>query len=246
MRIFLSYDSLSVRFFANSFREKNGNETAKSGGRLIFSFSVGKFLEGWNKMRKTRKKANTYYYACVNRKTPDFDRQLDDFRSFGAEECNIFTDREGKRDIYRLLINDILKSGDTLVIGSLFCLGEKTAEIIRNMEYFMYCDVRLDILDVPVTFSESSDGNMLLIGTVIIQMLLLLEKKKEPKPHKKPNYPANWEEVYTRYVIKHEITARQARELTGLSQYLLAKYIREYTEEYTDCSVTDADQPEQN
>ena len=193
-----------------------------------------------------RKESNTYFYACKTRKTPDLDKQLDDFRKYGAEECNIFTDSAGKREIYRFLINNMLKSGDTLVIGSLFCLGEKSAEIIRNMEFFMYSDVRLDILDVPVTFSESSDGNMLLIGTVIIQMLLLLEKKKEAKPHKKPDYPENWVDVYTRYFIKHEITARQARELTGLSQYLLTKYIREYTAEYTDCPVKDAEQTEQN
>ena len=180
-----------------------------------------------------RKDANTYFYACVNKKTPDLDNQLDDFRKLGAEERCIFADREReKREIYHLLKNNLMKSGDTLVLGSLYCLGENSAEIICNLEYFMYNDIRLDVLDLPVTFSETSDGNMLLIGTVIIQMLLLFDKQKKPKlprPHKPPNYPDNWEEVYTRYYIKHEITAKKARELTGLSQYLLSKYIREYT-----------------
>ena len=32
-----------------------------------------------------RKDANTYFYACVNKKTPDLDNQLDDFRKLGAE-----------------------------------------------------------------------------------------------------------------------------------------------------------------
>ena len=124
-----------------------------------------------------RKDANTYFYACVNKKTPDLDNQLDDFRKLGAEERCIFADRErGKREIYHLLKNNLMKSGDTLVLGSLYCLGENSAEIIRNLEHFMHTDIRLDILDVPVTFSETSDGNMLLIGTVIIQMLLLLDK----------------------------------------------------------------------
>ena len=192
-----------------------------------------------------RKEANTYFYACANRKTPDQDKQLDDFRKSGAEERNIFTDSAGKKEIYRLLVDDILKSGDTLVIGSLFCLGEKSDEIIRNVEFFINSDIRLKVLDVPVTFSESSDGNMRLIGTVMIQMLMLFDKKRD-KPHKMREYPENWVEVYTRYFIKHEITARQARELTGLSQYLLTKYIKEYTAEYTDCPVKDAKQPEQN
>ena len=192
-----------------------------------------------------RKESNTYFYACKNRKTPDLDKQLDDFRKYGAEECNIFTDSAGKREIYRFLINNMLKSGDTLVIGSLFCLGEKSDDIIRNIEFFINSDIRLNILDLPVTLSESSDGNMLLIGTVMIQMLMLFDKKRD-KPHKKREYPENWVEVYTRYFIKHEITARQARELTGLSQYLLTKYIKEYTAEYTDCPVKDAEQSEQN
>lgn len=170
------------------------------------------------------------FFCCFNKKTPDLDSQLDHFRKLGAEERNIFDDREqGNREIYHLLKNDLLKFCDTLVVGSLYCLGENSAEIIRNMEFFMYCNVRLDILDLPVTFSGTADGNMPLIGMVIIQMLLLLDKKKEPKPPKKTNYPENWEEVYTRYYIKHEITAREARELTGLSQYLLSKYIKEYT-----------------
>ena len=192
-----------------------------------------------------RKESNTYFYACKNRKTPDLDKQLDDFRKYGAEECNIFTDSAGKREIYRFLINNMLKSGDTLVIGSLFCLGEKSDDIIRNIEFFINSDIRLKVLDVPVTLAESSDGNMLLIGTVMIQMLMLFDKKRD-KPHKKREYPENWVDVYTRYFIKHEITARQARELTGLSQYLLTKYIKEYTAEYTDCPVKDAKQPEQN
>ena len=192
-----------------------------------------------------RKESNTYFYACANRKTPDQDKQLDDFRKSGAEECNIFTDSAGKREIYRFLINNMLKSGDTLVIGSLFCLGEKSDDIIRNIEFFINSDIRLKVLDVPVTLSESSNGNMRLIGTVMIQMLSLFDKKRD-KPQKKREYPENWVEVYTRYFIKHEITARQARELTGLSQYLLTKYIREYTAEYTDCPVKDAEQTEQN
>ena len=192
-----------------------------------------------------RKEANTYFYACANRKTPDQDKQLDDFRKSGAEERNIFTDSAGKKEIYRLLVDDILQSGDTLVIGSLFCLGEKSDDIIRNIEFFINSDIRLKVLDVPVTLSESSDGNVRLISTVMIQMLSLLDKKKE-KPHKKREYPENWIDVYTRYFIKHEITARQARELTGLSQYLLTKYIREYTAEYTDSPVKDVEQPEQN
>ena len=132
-----------------------------------------------------RKEVHTYYYACVNKKTPDLDNQLDDFRRLGAEERNIFADREqGQREIYRFLRHDMLKSGDTLVVGSLYCLGENTAEIIRNMEFFMYCNVRLDILDLPVTFSEGECLNGRPEKTY-----LLLYRSQSYSFGRKRNYP---------------------------------------------------------
>ena len=220
----------AVLIFMQIFQRMEMSEKQYRSAAGNFFFFCWEYDSEGRMKTEMRKDANTYFYACVNKKTPDLNNQLDAFRKLGAEERCIFVDSEReKREIYHLLKNNLMKSGDTLVLGSLYCLGENSAEIIRNLEYFMYNDIRLDILDVPVTFSETSDGNMLLIGTVIIQMLLLLDKTKIPKPHKKPAYPENWEEVYTRYYIKHEITAREARELTGLSQYLLSKYIREYT-----------------
>ena len=230
---------LAVLILMQIFQRMEMSEKQYRSAAGNFSFFCWEYDSEGRMKTEMRKDANTYFYACVNKKTPDLDNQLDDFRKLGAEERCIFADRErGKREIYHLLKNNLMKSGDTLVLGSLYCLGENSAEIICNLEYFMYNDIRLDVLDLPVTFSETSDGNMLLIGTVIIQMLLLFDKKKKPKlprPHKPPHYPDNWEEVYTRYYIKHEITARKAGELTGLSQYLLSKYIREYTA----CQTTD-------
>ena len=223
----------AVLIFMQIFQRMEMSEKQYRSAAGNFFFFCWEYDSEGRMKTEMRKDANTYFYACVNKKTPDLNNQLDAFRKLGAEERCIFADREReKREIYHLLKNNLMKSGDTLVLGSLYCLGENSAEIIRNLEYFMHNDIRLDILDVPVTFSETSDGNMLLIGTVIIQMLLLFDKQKKPKlprPHKPPNYPDNWEEVYTRYYIKHEITAKKARELTGLSQYLLSKYIREYT-----------------
>ena len=226
----------AVLIFTQIFQRMEMSEKQYRSAAGNFFFFCWEYDSEGRLKTEMRKDANTYFYACVNKKTPDLDDQLDDFRKLGAEERCIFADRErGKREIYHLLKNNLMKSGDTLVLGSLYCLGENSAEIIRNLEYFMYNDIRLEILDLPVTFSETADKNMLLIGTVIIQMLSLLEKKKKSKPHRKQAYPDNWEEVYTRYYIKHEITAREARELTGLSQYLLSKYIREYTA----CQTTD-------
>ena len=81
-------------------------------------------------------------------------------------------------------VYDMLKSGDTLVVGSLYCLGENTAEIIRNMEFFMYCNVRLDILDLPVTFSEGECLNGRPEKTY-----LLLYRSQSYSFGRKRNYP---------------------------------------------------------
>ena len=91
-----------------SVREQAGKRQKAAAGNF-FLFLLVILFEGWNEMRK---EANTYFYACANRKTPDLDRQLDDFRKSGAEECNIFTDSAGKREIYRFLINNMLKTND--------------------------------------------------------------------------------------------------------------------------------------
>ena len=70
----------------------------------------------------------TYYYARVSTKEQNLDRQLAAFRSLGASEREIITDKESGKDLerkgYQALKSTILRSGDTLVIKSIIVVGK--------------------------------------------------------------------------------------------------------------------------
>ena len=59
----------------------------------------------------------TYYYARVSTKEQNLDRQLAAFRSLGASEREIITDKESGKDLdrkgYQALKSTILRSADT-------------------------------------------------------------------------------------------------------------------------------------
>ena len=65
----------------------------------------------------------TYYYARVSTTEQNLDRQIELFRSLGAEDRDIITDKQSGKSLdrtgYNALKNAILRAGDTLVIKSL-------------------------------------------------------------------------------------------------------------------------------
>lgn len=64
----------------------------------------------------------TYYYARVSTTEQNLDRQIELFRSLGAEDRDIITDKQSGKSLdrtgYNALKNAILRAGDTLVIKS--------------------------------------------------------------------------------------------------------------------------------
>ena len=79
----------------------------------------------------------TYYYARVSTKEQNLDRQLAAFRSLGASEREIITDKESGKDLdrkgYQALKSTILRSGDTLVIKSLDRLSRNKQDIHNEL-----------------------------------------------------------------------------------------------------------------
>ena len=65
----------------------------------------------------------TYYYARVSTTEQNLDRQIELFRSLGADDRDIITDKQSGKSLdrtgYNALKNAILRAGDTLVIKSL-------------------------------------------------------------------------------------------------------------------------------
>ena len=84
--------------------------------------------------------SRTFYYARVSSKEQNLDRQLSAFRSLGAEERDIITDKESGKNLnragYQALKTTMLRSGDTLVIKSLDRLSRNKVDIKHELEYF--------------------------------------------------------------------------------------------------------------
>lgn len=97
----------------------------------------------------------TYYYARVSTKKQSLDRQLEAFHQLGAEEKYIFADKQSGKNLertnYQILRNNILRSGDTLVIKSLDRLSRNKLDIKSELEYYKQNGIRVKVIDMPTT-----------------------------------------------------------------------------------------------
>lgn len=97
----------------------------------------------------------TYYYARVSTNEQSLDRQLEAFHQLGAEEKYIFADKQSGKNLertnYQILRNNILRSGDTLIIKSLDRLSRNKLDIKSELEYYKKNGIRIKVIDMPTT-----------------------------------------------------------------------------------------------
>ena len=122
--------------------------------------------------------SRTYYYARVSSKEQNLDRQIAAFKTLGAQEREIITDKESGKDLdrtgYQALKNVILRRGDTLVIKSLDRLSRNKADIKNELQWFKENGIRLMILDLPSSMIEVPDGQewiIEMINNILIEVL---------------------------------------------------------------------------
>ena len=86
------------------------------------------------------------------------DRQIDAFKELGANERDVIVDIESGKNLertgYTALKNNMLRSGDTLIVTSLDRLSRDKGDIKLEMEYFRAHKIRLKILDIPTTLID--------------------------------------------------------------------------------------------
>lgn len=102
---------------------------------------------------------------------------MEKFHTIGAKENQIIIDpvhaRLPRRENYQKLKNEILQSGDTLIICSLSVLGSKYAarpELIHYRDHH----IRVKILDMPATLQDLPEGQEQgydIVTDIIIQTL---------------------------------------------------------------------------
>ena len=193
----------------------------------------------------------TFYYARVSSKDQNLDRQITAFKSLGADDRDIITDKESGKDFdragYQALKNGMLRQGDTLVVKSLDRLSRNKRDIKKELEWFKENDIRVKIIDLPTTMIDlpkEQDWVTDMVNNILIEVLGTIAEQERATIKQRQaegiktakakgtklgrpalEYPANWDEVFTAWK-NGEITAKEAMERTGTKRtsfYKLAK-----------------------
>ena len=170
----------------------------------------------------------------------------------------IYTDQQtGKnfnRPRYQVLKEDILRSGDTLIITELDRLGRNKQDTLKELRYFQDKGIRVMILEIPTTTQDLSklDNSMAqmimeTINNMLIELYATMAQAEIEKKEKRQqegieakkargewdNYgrpkaekPSNWDEVIARW-NNGEITAVKAMELLNVKKTTFYKLLKQ-------------------
>ncbi len=192
----------------------------------------------------------TFYYARVSSREQNLDRQLAAFRTLGATERDIVTDKASGKDMnragYSALKTALLRRGDTLVVHSLDRLSRNKADIKREIEFFKSAGVRLKVLDLPTTLADVPDGQewiLDMINNILIEVLASIAQQERETIRKRQSegiaaakekgkhlgrpragVPDNWAEVSELWRAG-KITAVEAMRRTGLKRSTFYKLV---------------------
>ena len=193
----------------------------------------------------------TYYYARVSSKEQNLDRQIEAFKALGAEERDIITDKESRKDLnrtgYTALKNAMLRRGDTLIIKSLDRLSRNKTDIKNELQFFKDNGIRLKVIDLPTTMMDLPQGQewvFEMINNILIEVLgtiaeqerkTIKERQAEGIAAARKNgkklgrpalaFPDNWKAVYADWKSGN-ITAKTAMELTQTKRTSFYKLVQ--------------------
>ena len=184
-----------------------------------------------------------YGYARVSSSDQCTDRQIDALIDAGIDERDIIIDKASGKDLdrtgYISLKQQLLRTGDTLVVKSLDRLSRNKADIKNELEYFRKNGIRLKIIDIPTTMIELPEGQewvIEMVNNILMEVLSSIAEqerrtirqrqadgiaaaKKRGKHLGRPvmPYPVGWDYMYNRWKNK-EISAKHAMEQLGLKK----------------------------
>ena len=138
-----------------------------------------------------------YGYHRTSTREQHLDRGMQEIRQYceghGMNLKNIFTDQQtGKnfnRPRYTVLVEDVLRSGDVLVITELDRLGRNKKDTMGQIRRLQEMGVRLMVLELPTTLMDMSkmDNTMacLMMETINNMMLELYASMAQAEIEKK-------------------------------------------------------------
>ena len=130
--------------------------------------------------------SKTYYYARVSTTEQNLDRQIELFRSLGADDRDIITDKQSGKDLdrpgYTALKTTILRPGDTLIIKSLDRLSRSKLDIKNELQYFKDNNIRIKVIDLPTTMldlPEEQSWVIDMVNNILIEVLSSIESVRK-------------------------------------------------------------------
>lgn len=140
---------------------------------------------------------NVYGYHRTSTKEQHLDRGIEEITKYCRDNqlnlISIFTDQQtGKnfnRPRYTVLVEDVLRSGDILIVTELDRLGRNKKDTMEQIRLFRDMGVRLMVLELPTTLMDLSKMEnalaKLMMETINNMMLELYASMAEAEMEKK-------------------------------------------------------------
>ena len=209
-----------------------------------------------------------YGYHRTSTKEQHLDRGIIEIQRFCESQniklAGIFTDKlTGKnfdRPRYTVLVEDVLREGDTLIITELDRLGRNKQEILKQLQILKDKGVRVMVLELPTTLIDLSQMDNALarlmietINNVLIEIYASLAQAEMEKKEKRQRegmeakkLRGEWDEVgrpraiepekfnqeFLR-VIEKEVTPTQLQRELGLTASTFYRYRKDFFKKYT-------------
>jgi len=127
-----------------------------------------------------------YGYARVSSTEQNLDRQIESLTAYGVEDRHIITDKQSGKNFdrpgYKTLKEQLLRSGDILVVKELDRLGRNYEQIKTEWYELRQMGVDIVVLDMPVlTTTDKSDLEKVLIANIVFELLSYLAEKERLK-----------------------------------------------------------------
>lgn len=200
-------------------------------------------------------------YCRISSKEQNLDRQViaikDYCKSNNIEinERDIITDRaSGKdfnRDGYRLLREQLLRSGDILIVKELDRLGRNMEQIKEEWQQLQKRGIDIIVIDNPIlNTNNKSDLEKTLISNIVFELLSYMAEKERAKIKQrqregiqalkdknngkgigrpKIEYPNDWEVIYKEWK-DGKITATKSMQQLGLKRNTFYRLVKQYEE----------------
>ena len=208
-----------------------------------------------------------YGYHRTSTKEQHLDRGIIEIQRFCESQniklAGIFTDKlTGKnfdRPRYTVLVEDVLREGDTLIITELDRLGRNKQEILKQLQILKDKGVRVMVLELPTTLIDLSQMDNALarlmietINNVLIEIYASLAQAEMEKKEKRQRegmeakkLRGEWDEVgrpraigpekfnqeFLR-VIEKEVTPTQLQRELGLTASTFYRYRKDFFEKF--------------